>query len=127
MAIKQDPQNTFWQRVLAATDRACERWGGDGAIGYADLGGNLDILASLRGTQPLLYDLHDEPEEVERLSGLITDAWLYYYNELDALDRAAVPGVVGLGARVVPVPDVHVAERFLLHGWAGRFRPLCAT
>ncbi len=85
VAIKQDPANAFWQRVLATTDRACERWGRDGAIGYADLGGNLDILASLRGTQPLLYDLHDVPEEVERLCGLITDAWLYYYNQLDVL------------------------------------------
>ena len=38
-------------------------------VGHTDLGGNLDILASLRGTQQLLLDLYDAPDEVERLAG----------------------------------------------------------
>jgi hypothetical protein len=85
IVIRPDPANAFWQRALATTKGALERWGQHGTVGYADLGGNLDILASLRGTQALLYDLVDAPDEVERLCRLITDAWLYYYEELDAL------------------------------------------
>jgi 5-methyltetrahydrofolate--homocysteine methyltransferase len=51
-------------------------------IGLTDIGGNLDILASLRGTQNLLFDLYDAPDEVERLTREITALWLRYYDEL---------------------------------------------
>jgi 5-methyltetrahydrofolate--homocysteine methyltransferase len=85
VVVDVDVTNPFWQRVLAATRGATQRWGKQAAIGFADLGGNLDILASLRGTQPLLYDLYDAPEQLERLCHQVTDAWLRYYDELDAL------------------------------------------
>jgi len=51
-------------------------------VGYTDLGGILDILASFRTTYQLLYDLYDAPEEVIQLSGDITQLWLRYYDEL---------------------------------------------
>lgn len=95
VVINPDPTNACWGRTLEATKGALDRWAPQGAIGYADLGGNLDILASLRGTQALLYDLHDVPDEVERLSGLITDAWLDYNEELDSL---IAPGSHGSSA-----------------------------
>jgi hypothetical protein len=85
ITIRYDPANSLWQEVQAATVRAVERWGQYGIIGYADLGGNLDILASLRGTQALLYDVLDAPDEIDRLVPLITDAWLRYYDMLDTL------------------------------------------
>jgi 5-methyltetrahydrofolate--homocysteine methyltransferase len=56
------------------------------------LGGNLDILASFRETQTLLFDLKDHPEQVERLAEQITGLWLRYYDELDALIRPACRG-----------------------------------
>lgn len=83
--VRFDPANPLWQTVKQATVRAIERWSAHGTIGYADLGGNLDILAGLRGTQDLLYDLYDAPEDIERLCPLITEAWLRYYDELDSL------------------------------------------
>ncbi len=87
-----DPDNVWWRRVQALTAAAVERWEGRLAVGLTDLGGNLDILASLRDTQRLLYEVIDHPAEVERLVGEITRLWLRYYDELDAIIRPACRG-----------------------------------
>jgi 5-methyltetrahydrofolate--homocysteine methyltransferase len=84
--------NVWWKRVRDLTQGMVERWGGNVAVGHTDLGGNLDILASLRTTEGLLYDVIDQPEEVERLVGRITALWLRYYDELDAMIRPACRG-----------------------------------
>jgi 5-methyltetrahydrofolate--homocysteine methyltransferase len=84
--------NPWWQRVEAVTRAAVARWGGRVVVGHTDLGGNLDILASLRGTQQLLLDLYDAPDEVERLLGQITPLWLRYYDEFYSLIAAAKRG-----------------------------------
>ena len=84
--------NPWWQRVQELTSGLVERYGGNLAVSHTDLGGNLDILASFRGTQELLYDLIDCPEEVDRLTRLITQLWLRYYDELDAIIRPACQG-----------------------------------
>lgn len=85
MHLAYDANNVWWQRTLALTQAAVERWGDHILIAHTDLGGNLDILASLRGTEQLLMDLYDAPDEVERLVGEITDLWLRYYDELYAI------------------------------------------
>ena len=77
--------NPWWRRVLDLTRRAVERWRDKVGIAHTDLGGNLDILASFRTTERLLYDLHDSPEEVARLLGEITATWRRYYDELHAI------------------------------------------
>jgi 5-methyltetrahydrofolate--homocysteine methyltransferase len=77
-----DAGNPWWLRVQEVTRRAVERWGRDVLVGTNDIGGNLDILASLRSTEKLLFDLTDAPEEVDRLIGEITALWLRYYDEL---------------------------------------------
>jgi hypothetical protein len=83
-----DPRNVWWRRVLDITQTAVERWGRQLAVGLTDLGGNLDIVASLRGTERLLFDLCDAPEEVDRLVAETTRTWLGCYNELAALIRS---------------------------------------
>jgi len=87
-----DSDNPWWQRVRELTRRAVERWGDRVNVGHADLGGNLDILASLLTTQQLLLDLSDHPEEVSRLANLITRLWLRTYDELYALIEPAGRG-----------------------------------
>ena len=88
-----DADNVWWRRVVELTRAAVERWGERVCVGFTDLGGNLDILASLRGTQELLLDLHDAPGEVERLAGEITRLWLRYYDELDGIIRQGSRGM----------------------------------
>jgi hypothetical protein len=84
--------NPWWRRVQDVTRAMVERWDGRLAVGMTDLGGNLDILASFRGTEGLLYDVMDAPEEVERRAGEVTALWLRYYDELDAIIRAPCRG-----------------------------------
>lgn len=44
-------QNLWWQRVMKLTRLAAQRWKDIAIVGLTDLGGNLDILASLRGSE----------------------------------------------------------------------------
>lgn len=88
--IRYDPDNAWWQRVLATTRCAVERWGDQVLVGSADLGGNLDILASLRSSENLLLDVTDDPEQIDRLVREISDMWIRYYNELEAI--TSIPG-----------------------------------
>jgi len=87
-----EAENAWWRRVQELTRLAVARWGSQVVVGHTDLGGTLDILASLRTTQHLLYDLVDAPGEVARLSGELTRLWLRYYDELEAAVRPAGRG-----------------------------------
>jgi 5-methyltetrahydrofolate--homocysteine methyltransferase len=89
---KFDAGNYWWRWVTAITKSAVNRWGNQVTVAHTDLGGNLDILASLRGTQNLLLDLHDCPEEVARLASEITQLWLRYYDDLYAIIQTAGRG-----------------------------------
>lgn len=92
LAPTYDAQNVWWKRVRDLTTAIVEHWEGRVAVGHTDLGGNLDILASFRTTEGLLFDVIDHPEEVDRLVGQITALWLRYYDEQDALIRPACRG-----------------------------------
>ena len=87
-----DPENFWWQRVLDLTRTAVECWGDRVCVGHTDLGWNLDILASLRTAEQLLFDVIDSPDEVERLVAEITRLWIRYYDELYAIIRRAGRG-----------------------------------
>jgi hypothetical protein len=80
--IAMQPDNPWWKRVKDVTQAAVERWGKQLSIGFTDLGGNLDILAHLRGTQQLLFDLLDCPDEVDRWVGETNQLWLQCYEAL---------------------------------------------
>lgn len=89
-----DEGNPWWRRVEKITRLAAEAWGGRVQVSHTDLGGNLDVLASFRTTEGLLLDLYDAAEEVERLAGEVTRAWLHAYDLLDGIIRPACPGTV---------------------------------
>ena len=46
-----------------------------------DIGGTYDIIASLRGTENLLYDLIDYPDEVKAFRNELAPLWKSYFNE----------------------------------------------
>lgn len=85
LSVRYDVTNPWWIRVRELTEEAVRRWKGQVVVSHTDMGGNLDILASLRGTEGLLLDLVEFPEEVDRLAGEITRLWLGYYEELHAI------------------------------------------
>lgn len=89
---EHDPESVWWRRIQDLTEAAVQRWGSQVAVGHTDLGGTLDIVASLRTTQRLLLELHDAPDELDRLARLITRLWLHCYDELDAAIRGLCRG-----------------------------------
>jgi 5-methyltetrahydrofolate--homocysteine methyltransferase len=95
LRLAYQDDNFWWQRIQALTREACERWGGRVVVGHTDLGGTLDILASLRGSQQLLTDLHDTPAEIERLAGEVDRLWLDYYAALLGLVCDSQRGTAG--------------------------------
>ncbi len=81
------PGNPWWRRVIEVTKAAVDLWGQQLSIGFTDLGGNLDILAHARGTQRLLVDLIDSPQEVDRLVGETHRLWQECYEALYGMIR----------------------------------------
>lgn len=77
-----DPNHPLVQRIKAIYKAGMERWDGQVLMGMIDLGGVLDILASLYGTENLLFALIDEPEQVERLVREIQTAWYAAYDDM---------------------------------------------
>lgn len=102
--LGRDPTNPWWCRVRTVTERAVARWGDQVAVGYTDLGGNLDILASFRTTQNLLTDLLDAPAEVLRASQGFTQLWLSFFWDLDNILAAGQHGRTPWAALWAPGP-----------------------
>jgi len=84
-----DVNNVWFQRVQAITQAAVNRWGDQVNVGITDLGGNLDILASMRGTQQLLMDTIEDPEAVKQCVNQVTRMWLKYHQaQLDITNQS---------------------------------------
>lgn len=81
ITIRYDPDNRWTQRIKALYRAGQKRWGGLVTMGMPDLGGILDVVASFRGTQRLLTDLYDAPEEVDRLVLETETAWHAAYED----------------------------------------------
>lgn len=82
-----DEQSDMWQRIVDsqrfyATDP-------DVHFSMTDLGGPLDIVASLRGTENLLYDLYDYPDEVKEFSSKVTAEWYKAFDRQVEIIKAA--------------------------------------
>ena len=79
--VKYDPDNIWSRRIKDIYRAGLERWNGAVVMGFPDLGGVMDVVASMVGTENLLYALVDEPEEVERLVKETQAAWYEAYND----------------------------------------------
>lgn len=86
-------KDNVWLNRIKDIYRAGEKkWKGNVLMGMPDLGGIMDIVATMRGSDNLLYDLYDEPEEVKRVSAEIQELWLKYYRELEEVLQPINPG-----------------------------------
>lgn len=86
-----DPSEELWQKTLALTDKVLDA--GNAYASISDLGGVLDIVASLRGTQELLYDLYDYPDEVKAMSKRVTELWKHAFTLLADRTLARQDGI----------------------------------
>lgn len=90
--LEYDPNNIWLNRTKEICTAAMNRWQGQVQIGIPDFGGAMDILATFRGTDNLLMDLYDKPEEVIRLINEIHLLWHRYYKEFNDLLQPVNPG-----------------------------------
>lgn len=90
--LEYKPDSVWLRRVQDIYRCGMERWQGNVLMGMADLGGAMDILASFRPGEKLLFDLIESPEEVSRLVGEIHLIWHRYFEELNAILQPVNPG-----------------------------------
>lgn len=107
-----DENNSWYRRVIETTSLAVKRWGNQVCIGIPDLGGNLDILASLRSSQSLLTDLYDQPDKVGNLSRQITKIWLKVFDQLYEISSSSDMGTAGWGPLWMPGPGYMLQSDF---------------
>lgn len=84
--------NPWFLRICDIYRAGIRKWKGNVLMGMPDLGGIMDVLASLRGSENLLYDLYDEPDEVKRVSAEIQGIWLQYYKAFSEILQPVSPG-----------------------------------
>lgn len=80
--LEYDADNKWLDRIREIFRAGMRRWGGEVVIGMPDLGGLLDVLATFRQTDNLLFDLYDEPEELVRVLDELSALWERFYAEL---------------------------------------------
>ena len=80
MTMRED--NPWWQYMQEVTELTAEAAKDRFLVGVTDIGGEMDILASLRGTQQLLFDLIQEPDRIHAMRKRICDAWQVVYDRL---------------------------------------------
>lgn len=104
--------NHWWKKALIATRKAIQRWGRTVSVGITDLGGNLDILASLLGSEKLLTLLIDDPDLIDRATADISQLWLNYYDRLAEIILAAQPGISAWGPLYFPGRGYYLQSDF---------------
>ncbi len=87
-----DPDNQYWQDVLAFHEVAGQRAAGKFFVSTPDMHSNLDALAALRGYQRFCLDMIDYPRVVDRLVGEVIGLYEPVFN---GMYRAAQMDQVG--------------------------------
>lgn len=75
-----DPENKWWKKHYQLVKDIRELAGVDFYIRIPDLMENIDVLASLRGTHDKIFDMMDEPEEIEERIKQVSDIYFEYYD-----------------------------------------------
>ena len=86
---RQHPNYAFTMRML---ERGVREAAGKSLVSIGAFGGCGDTLAGLRGTQQLLIDCIERPEEVRAADLYLMDMWCEFYDECYAIIRDACEG-----------------------------------
>ncbi len=81
---KDNPwRRKYLEFVAALQDRYGDRY----PVGQPILRGTSDMVAALRGSQQMIFDLYDHPESFQHLSGVLTDFFIGLVQDQLALTR----------------------------------------
>ena len=75
-----DPENKWFKKHIQLAKDCQALAGDDFYVDMPDLMENIDVLASLRGAQDILFDLLDEPEMIGERIQEVTDIYYEYYD-----------------------------------------------
>lgn len=75
-----DEGNPWFKKHIELTKQCRKLAGNDFYVCIPDLMENLDVIASLRGAMTAIYDLIEEPEEIEKRVKEIGDLYFEYYD-----------------------------------------------
>lgn len=92
LSIRYEPGNALLRRLKEFCAEGHSRWNGIVQIAMTDLGGNLDIVSTLRPGERLLLDLYDAPEEVRRLTWETHEAWWKCFDDINGVLHGPNPG-----------------------------------
>ena len=92
LPLRLDPENRYWQQMLAFCEYLGPRAKGRFLLGQLDLHGNLDGLGAMRGYERMCLDLADTPEVVDEAVEEICALFPEIY---DGVYNAAGMGEVG--------------------------------
>jgi 5-methyltetrahydrofolate--homocysteine methyltransferase len=89
-AIRFDEQSEMWQNIVA--EQKIYAADPDVHFSITDIGGIMDVVAALRGTENLLYDLYDYPDEVKEFTQRVKEEWFKLYDrQLEIVSAASQP------------------------------------
>jgi hypothetical protein len=75
-------ENKWWKKHQELIKKSVDAAGSDFLVNIPDIIENVDILASLRGPQNLIYDLIDEPELILKYINQVDNLYFQYYNAM---------------------------------------------
>jgi len=87
-----NPENYYWKRHLELIRTGIKHAAGRYDVGLPDMVENIDIIASARGTEPLLLDLIEHGDHIHRLQRSLMEAWFQYYDILYDLVKGSDGG-----------------------------------
>ena len=79
-ALKFDPENKWYREHIQLFRDVRKLAGDDYYLAIPDIMENIDVLASLRGAQNTIFDMMDEPEEVEERIRQVQALYYRYYD-----------------------------------------------
>lgn len=88
-------ESPMWINAYTMMEYFLKRADGNYFVSMTDLGGTLDIIASLRGSETLLFDFYDYPDEVLNLINKIDNIWIESYEKLQRLSEKYILGSGG--------------------------------
>jgi len=91
-ALRIDERRRGYRYAIDRLRRAARESGGKCIPGVGAFGGTGDTLAWLRGTERLLYDLADRPEEVAAAERHLIGQWCRLYDRFHEITREAAEG-----------------------------------
>jgi len=101
--FKVDPGLDIYKAIETKTRALCDASDGRFTISVTDIGGQMDVLFSLRG-EDILTDMMEYPDEVKKTEKQLNDEWIKYFNTITKIIEPAGCGYGSWGPVVNDKP-----------------------